>query len=101
MRILLQRAKVVPLEEKRLVQKRIDMYDDLFEKDPKIKKIRAESKARGLTEGQTQALRDAIVSYMKVRFPSLVPLARRRVARLKEPATLNHLLESAYTAPDE
>jgi hypothetical protein len=81
------------------------MYDDLFENDPKIQQWRAaweaKGEVRGQIEGQTQELRNAIVSYMKVRFPSLVPLAQKRVARLKEPATLNHLLESAYTAPDE
>ena len=44
------------------------MYDDLMEKDPKMRKIRAESEAKGF--------RIAIVTLVKGRFPSLTELAQ-------------------------
>jgi hypothetical protein len=91
--ILLRRANIVPLEEKRLIEERLSMYDELIENDPKMKRMRAESEARGL--------RDAIVSFVEARFPSLLPLARKRVARLKKPDALRSLLKSAYGASDE
>jgi hypothetical protein len=30
-----------------MIEERLSMYDDLMEKDPKMRKIRAESEARG------------------------------------------------------
>ena len=51
MGILLRRADTVPLEDKRQIEERLNMYDDLFEKDPKMQRIRAESKAEGRAEG--------------------------------------------------
>jgi hypothetical protein len=105
MGILLERTTIVSLKDKERIAARLSMYDHLLESSSKIKKIRAESEAKGRVEGrvegQTEELREAIVSFVKARFPSLVPLAQKRVAQLKKPATLRSLRESVYVAPDE
>ena len=54
MGIVLRRADTVPLVEKRQIEERLNMYDDLFEKDPKMQRIRAESKAEGRAEGEAE-----------------------------------------------
>lgn len=101
MGILLQRAKIVSLKDKRQIQARLDMYDDLFENNPKIKKIRAESKERGKTEGQTMALRRAVVNIVQKRFPVLVELARKRTSHISKLAALDNLVLDISDAPDE
>jgi hypothetical protein len=85
------------------------MDDNLFENSSIIKRIRAESEAKGRAEGRAEVqaearaeiLRESILSFMKVYFPSLEPLAQKRVAQLKKLDILRSLLESAYVAPDE
>jgi hypothetical protein len=49
--IVLRRAEIVPLEEKRVIEERLSMYDDLMEKDPQMMRIRAESEAKGEVKG--------------------------------------------------
>jgi hypothetical protein len=46
MGIILRRADIIPLEEKRIIEERLSMFDDLMEKDPKMRRIRAESARR-------------------------------------------------------
>jgi predicted transposase YdaD len=103
--IMLRRADIVALEEKREIEERLNMYDDLMEKDPKMRRIRAESEAkgeaRGEARGETKGLQKALVSYVKVRFPSLTELARKQVRRLTTPEVLDRLLQGVYSAPDE
>ncbi len=36
MGIILRRADIIPLEEKRIIEERLSMFDDLMEKDPKM-----------------------------------------------------------------
>ena len=47
MEVLLARTDMVPQVEKHKIQERLSMYDQLWEENPKIRKIRAESKAEG------------------------------------------------------
>ncbi len=81
------------------------MWDDLMEKDPKMRKIRKESEARGRakgrTEGLAEGLRKAIVTAIRLRFPSLAELALQRVAQISKPDKLNLLLDQIAAAPDE
>ena len=77
------------------------MWDDLMEKDPKMRKIRRESEAKGRTEGEVKALRKAVAITVKVRFPSLVELAQQRVAKISKPDKLDLLLDQIAIAPDE
>jgi hypothetical protein len=97
MGIVLRRADIVPLEEKREIEERISMYDDLMEKDPKMRSIRAESEVKG----EAKALRKVIVAVVKRRFPSLIELAQQRVKSLATPAELDALFEQIESASDE
>src|SRR5690348_2864960 len=82
MGIVIRRVKTLPRGDKREIQERLNMWDDLMEKDPKMRKIRRESEAKGRTEGLTEGLRKAIVTTVRVRFPGLAELARQRVAQI-------------------
>lgn len=73
------------------------MWDDLMEKDPKMRKIRAQSRAEGKAEG----LRMAVVTAVKVRFPHLVELAQQKVESISKPDALDLLLAQVTAAPDE
>jgi hypothetical protein len=70
-----------------------DMYDPLWDEHPKVKKIQAESEARGL--------RNAIVTIVKTRFPELTELAQQKAAQIDQPEVLNYLIEQVTAAPDE
>ena len=69
------------------------MYEPLWEKHPKVKKIQAES--------EIQALQSALVTIVKARFPTLAELAQQKVSQINNPGALNLLLEQISTAPDE
>ena len=115
--MLLRRADIIPPDDKRRVQERLDMWDDLIEQDPKMKQIRAESaakgkaegkaegisvgKAEGLVEGEIKGLQNAVVKIVRGRFPSLAELAEQKVAELYEPPILYYLVEQLSAAPDE
>ena len=73
------------------------MYDPLWENHPKVKKIRAESKA----EGEIQTAQRDVVTVVKARFPALVELAQEKVAQINNPDVLNYLLEEVSAASNE
>lgn len=109
MGIALRKVKTLPRTEKREIQERLNMWDDLMERDPKMKKIRKESeakgKAQGLVEGKTQGLAEglqtAVITAIKLRFPPLTELAQQKVSQVQKPETLNLLLDKVTTVPDE
>src|SRR5581483_376458 len=51
MGIVIRKVTTLPRGDKREIEERLNMWDDLMEKDPKMRKIRKESEARGRTEG--------------------------------------------------
>ncbi len=77
------------------------MYDDLLERDPKIRKLRKQSKVEGRAEGKAEGLQEAVVTIVKRRFPTLTELAEQKVAGITKPAQLESLLEQVVDAPDE
>ncbi len=101
------------------------MWDDLMERDPKMRKIRKESEAKGLAEGLakgkmqglmegkeqglaqgraaglTEGLQKAVITAVKLRFPPLTELAEERIARVNKPEKLNLLLDQITSVPDE
>ena len=103
--ILLRRTETVPLDDKRKVQERLDMWDSLTEQDPKMKQIRAQSKAEGKAEGEAKgelkASQRMVLALIDVRFPSLIELAKRHVKQVKDPETLTQLAKQIAIAPDE
>jgi len=101
MGIILRRVRTLPRPDKREIQERLNMWDDLFERDPKMRKIRKESKAQGIAEGLAEGLQKAVITVVKLRFPPLTELAQRKVSRVRQPETLNQLLEQVTSVPDE
>jgi hypothetical protein len=105
MGILLQRSEIVSIEDKERIAARLKMYDYLFENDPKIKKIRAESEAKGRVEGEARGdlkrARQAVITIVKGRFPALVELARERTSCINQSDALDNLLLKVGTAPNE
>jgi hypothetical protein len=105
MGIALRRVRTLPRYEKREIQERLNMWDDLMERDPKMKRIRKESEAKGLAKGKTQGvaegLRKAVITVVTLRFPPLSELAQQKVSRVRKPETLNLLLEQVASVPDE
>ena len=101
MGIVLRRVKSISHAAKREIQERLNMWDDLFEKDPKMRKIRRESEAKGRTEGLVEGLRQAVITAVRLRFPHLIELAQQRVAQINRPDKLHLLLDQITIAPDE
>ena len=95
--IVLRRADTVALNEKRIVEERLNMYDDLMEHDPKMIRIRAESEAQGEAKG----LQEGFVDIVETLFPDLADLARQRIASITEKSTLRLLLKGIAAASDE
>jgi flagellar biosynthesis/type III secretory pathway protein FliH len=114
--IVLRRAKI-SRRVKRQIEEQLNMWDDLFERDPKMRKIRKESEAKGLAEGKAQGLAEglaegkaqglaeglqtAVITAIEIRFPPLAELAQERIPQIKRPETLNVLLNQIRTVPDE
>jgi hypothetical protein len=73
------------------------MYDGLIEHDPKMRKMRTESEAKGKLEG----LQEAVITVTEGRFPSLTELARQRAPRVTKPDVLLALVRGIAIAPDE
>ncbi len=105
MGIALRRVKTLPRNEKREIQERLNMWDDLMERDPKMRKIRKESEARGEAKGKVQGLAEglqkAVITAIKLRFPPLAELAQQKVSRVRQPDALNLLLDQVTSVPDE
>ncbi|MDQ2887906.1 MAG: hypothetical protein M3Y39_17685 [Chloroflexota bacterium] len=99
--IVLRRSTIVPEEDKRMIEERLSMYDDLMEKDPKMRKIRAESEARGEAKGAIKTLRMTILLLVKGRFPALLEQAQQRVKRTTSVDELKQLFEQLTSASDE
>lgn len=113
MELLLERTDTVPRSEKQGIKEELKVYDPLWEENPKIRSIRAESKAEGLVEGEArgeargeakgkaEGLQIALVSAVEVRFPELTELAQQKVGRINDMSKLTMLLQHVITAPDE
>jgi len=97
MELLLERTETIAPPEKAEIKKELKMYDPLWENHPKVKKIRAESKA----EGEIQASQRILVNVVKVRFPALAEMAQQKATEVNSPDILNYLIEQVSTAPDE
>lgn len=92
-RTLLGRTKRLPQEDKLIVEKEINMFDELLDDDPYLKE-RDERVA-------AQALQRVVVDVVRRRFTTLVTLAEQRVALVSSPDVLEELIGMLSTAPDE
>ncbi len=97
MQLMLERTDTIPPDEKQEVCDQLKTYDPLWENHPKVKKIRAESEAKG----ELQASRKLVVSVVAARFPNLAEIARKRVAQINNTGALDLLIQQVSGAPDE
>src|SRR5579884_3777486 len=74
MEILLERASMVPPQEKDEIQRRLSMYDKLWEEHPRVKKIKAEvreekkrARMEGLAEGRAEGLAEIQAEKERIR----------------------------------
>ena len=109
MGIILRRTDRVTEEDKRMIQERLSMYDDLMENDPEMRRLREKYKTEGLAEGlaegeakgEMKSLRMTILMYVKARFPSLTKQAQQRVTQVTNVDDLRKLFEQLMSASDE
>jgi hypothetical protein len=121
MELLLERADIVAQREKEEIQRRLSMYDPLWEEHPKVKKIRAEvrqakrlarqeaerevqqeiERTRQEAEQALQSAREAAVAMVYIRFPALTEQARERIATIDDSRLLQILIRQLTTVPDE
>lgn len=73
------------------------MYDKLWDENPKVQRIRAESEAKGKVE----TLQNMLVTTIELRFPALSDLAKRQVLRIQKPDALDLLFRQITVASDE
>ncbi len=73
------------------------MYDKLWEENPKIQRIRAESETKGRVEG----LQDALITTIRTRFPALTDLAKTQVRKVQKPDVLDLLIQQISASSDE
>lgn len=99
--IVLRRAETVSPEDKRRVQERLDMWDSLIEQDPKMKQMRAESKAEGLAEGEVQTSQRIILDLLEARFPQVAESVKENVKQIRDAKVLRKLATEIAIAPDE
>ena len=116
MELLLERTDTVSPSETRKIQEELKVYDPLWEENSKVRRIRAESeakglaeglaegeakgKAKGLAEGKAEGLQIALLSAVTVRFPELAELAQQKVFKIQDTSYLNLLLRQVIVVPD-
>ena len=96
-RTLLGRTKMLLPRDKQIVEKEINMFEELLDDDPYLK----ERDERVAEHAATQALQKVTVDVVRRRFPALVSLAEKRVALISSPDVLEELVGMLSTAPDE
>jgi hypothetical protein len=100
-RTLLGRTKRLLPEDKRIVEKEINMFDELLDDDPYLKKRDERVAERVATQAAVQALQKVTVDIVRRRFPTLVTLAEQRVAQISSADVLEELVGMLSTVPDE
>jgi hypothetical protein len=96
-RTLLGRTKRLPPEDKQIVEKEINMFEELLDDDPYLK----ERDERAATRATIQALQKVTVDVVRRRFPALVTLAEQKVAQISSADVLEELVGMLSTVPDE
>ena len=94
--ILLSRTSTITRAEKAKIEKRLHMFQELFEGSPLIQEIRKVSHDQGLEEG----LQCAIVNVIKNKYPDLVEFAQQKTSHFSNPEKLDWLISQVMSAPD-
>jgi hypothetical protein len=97
MGILLRRSDTVSVDVKHTVQRRLKMYEKLWEEDPEIQRLKAESKE----QGKAEALRKTTLKVVKMHFPGLLEQAQKQVSQMHNVDELEQLFDQLSDLPDE
>lgn len=84
-------------DDKKKVEQRLDVFDQLLEEDEYIQQQRA----LGREEGEIRAIRHALVRVTEQRFPSLVELAQQKAEHTSQFAAIDKIIGLIAAAPDE
>jgi hypothetical protein len=106
--ILLGRANQIDPAAKQRVERKLSMWDNLIEQDPKIQRWLATSEEKGLEKGLIQgeekaiaALQDSILNDVEKRFPALAQGVKPDIARITQVKSLFQLTVEITLAQDE
>lgn len=101
LRTLLSRTTRIVPEDKLIVEKEIDMFDELLDDDPYLKERDQRVAERARVQAAIQALRKVTIDVVRRRFPALVTLAEQKAAQVNSADVLEELIGMLSTAPDE
>lgn len=104
-KIFLARTDTIPEEEKKKVEERLDVFEQLLEESSYIQKQRAIGKAEGKVEGKAEGelliLRKVLVDIVAVKYPGLTELAQEYAIHQNDMDGLRTIIQLLVTAPDE
>ena len=87
------------------------MYDDLWDNNPMVQKMREQDKATGRQEGRQEGLQQgrqeglqeglqrSLVHTIRIRFPDLAEFAQYQASHFDKPDVLESLIEQVVVAP--
>ena len=117
LKILLHRAETVPMQDKHIIEERIDTFEKLFEEDEFVRKQRmlgerigfskgkeegiSIGKEEGFIEGEVQAAQRILVDIVSRRYPDLREMAQQKAARTKSVDALSEVIGLLFAAPSE
>jgi hypothetical protein len=99
--ILLERTDTIASLAKQEIGEELKMYDRLWEESSLVRRIRAESEAKGKLEGELQATKRTLINSVKARFPSLAELAQQQIEKITDINDLDILNMQISTASSE
>lgn len=87
-KIFLARTDTIPEEEKKKVEERLDVFEQLLEESSYVQKQRAIGEAKG----EAKTLRKMLVKIVTARYPALTELAQEYVDHIQRIETLDELI---------
>jgi predicted transposase YdaD len=108
MRLLLERSDTVSSPEKEQIEKRLSMYNELWDNNPMVQKTREQGRQEGIQEGRQEGrqegiqegLQRSLVTTIRIRFPDLAEFAQYQASHFDKPDVLESLIEQVVVAPD-
>ncbi|MDQ2903607.1 MAG: hypothetical protein M3Y81_08650 [Chloroflexota bacterium] len=99
--VLLRRSGTLSAEEKRKVEERLQMYDNLLDEDPYLQK-HAQKMAQRMAQGIAQnKFRETILGLVQERFPALHDEVEQKIAAIDETNALQNIILALALATDE
>lgn len=107
--ILLHRAETVPMQDKHIIEERLDAFEQLLEEDDFVRKQRllgervgfSKGKDEGIIEGGVQVAQHILVDIVSRRYPDLREMAQQKAAHTKQVDVLYEVIGLLSIAPSE